>query len=95
MSTDSVEAETAADIYCASCGTAQVDDIKLTMMLVISFIIAAIIVSRIICRITKQGAKKGRLNYVTRFYLGNLKAHITATAPSVVCRFRLIQINPI
>jgi len=30
MSTDRVEAETAADICCASCGTAQVDDIKLT-----------------------------------------------------------------
>ena len=29
MSTDSVEAEIAADMCCASCGTAQVDDIKL------------------------------------------------------------------
>mmetsp|Transcript_11236 Transcript_11236/g.22424 ORF Transcript_11236/g.22424 Transcript_11236/m.22424 type:complete len:302 (-) Transcript_11236:152-1057(-) len=29
MSTDSVEAEAAADMCCASCGTAQVDDIKL------------------------------------------------------------------
>uniref|UniRef100_A0A7S2LVZ9 MYND-type domain-containing protein n=1 Tax=Skeletonema marinoi TaxID=267567 RepID=A0A7S2LVZ9_9STRA len=29
MSTDSVEAETAAVICCASCGTAQVDDVKL------------------------------------------------------------------
>eukprot|EP00984_Skeletonema_dohrnii_P008708 scaffold3248_cov77-Skeletonema_dohrnii-CCMP3373.AAC.2 len=31
MSTDSVEAEPAADMCCASCGTAQVDDIKLTI----------------------------------------------------------------
>jgi len=29
MSTDNVEAEAAADICCASCGTAQVDDVKL------------------------------------------------------------------
>ena len=29
MSTDNTEREPAADIYCASCGTAQVDDIKL------------------------------------------------------------------
>jgi len=54
MSTDSVEAETAADIYCASCGTAQVDDIKLTKCdACISFIIAAMNVSKIICRITE------------------------------------------
>jgi len=41
----------------------------------------------------KQCAKDGCLNYVTRFYLGSLKALISGTARFVYCRYRLIQKN--
>jgi len=60
--------------------------------IVISFDTAAINVKKIIDQIMKQFAKKGRLNYVMRFYLGNLKVVILGTAPSAFCRYRL---NPL
>mmetsp|Transcript_31369 Transcript_31369/g.46889 ORF Transcript_31369/g.46889 Transcript_31369/m.46889 type:complete len:82 (+) Transcript_31369:112-357(+) len=63
-------------------------------MIVISLDTAAINAKKIIGQIMKQFAKKEQLNYVTRFYLGSLKAAFLATVRSAVCPYRLTGKNP-
>jgi hypothetical protein len=57
------------------------------------FNIAALNVRGGIGRNTDESVKKGPLNYVTKSYSSNLKAAISVTARSVVCRYRLITEN--
>jgi hypothetical protein len=76
---------------CASCGIAEVDDIKLKKCAAcVSFDIAALNVRGIISRNTNDGARKERLNCVTKFYSNNQKTPISVTARFVFCRYRLI-----
>ena len=60
----------------------------------ISFDIAAITVSRNIGRSMKHHARNGRLNCVTRFYLGSLKAPTRGIVRFAFCRCHLIEKNP-
>ena len=61
--------------------------------LAILFDIAALNVSGIIDRSTKKLARRERLNYVTRFYSGSLKAAISGIARSAFCLFQWPPIN--
>mmetsp|Transcript_25402 Transcript_25402/g.37442 ORF Transcript_25402/g.37442 Transcript_25402/m.37442 type:complete len:94 (-) Transcript_25402:224-505(-) len=90
----SADAESDKMMCCASCGTPEVDDVKLKIApLANSFDIAASNVRRIIGRSINETARREWLNYVTKFYSSNRKAAISVTAPSVVCRDRLIKKN--
>jgi len=66
---------------CASCGVAEVDDIKLMECADCDLVDTAVMrVSRITNLNTKKHAKNERLNYVTNYYSSSRKAAIMGTA---------------
>ena len=82
--------EEGGDMCCASCGIAEIDDIKLrNVMAVISY--AAMNVRKIIKQSTKKTAKSERLNYVMSCYSSSQKVLIRVTAQSAVYLCRLIR----
>eukprot|EP00984_Skeletonema_dohrnii_P034307 scaffold33524_cov99-Skeletonema_dohrnii-CCMP3373.AAC.5 len=88
MSADETEAD---NMCCASCGIAELDDIKLKDCdVAISLDIVAMSAKKNIGVSMTQNVKNGRLNYGMRFYLGSLRAAISATVRFAVCRCHLI-----
>ena len=71
---------------CASCGIAEIDDIKLKeeALIVISFDTAAMHVKDNISHSTKKLARNERLNYMTNYYSSNRRAAILGIAPFAV-----------
>ena len=71
-------------MYCASCGIAQVDEIKLKKCNACQLVRYCGVEFRDSTgHNTKRHAKNGQLNYVTRFYSSNQSAPILGTVRSV------------
>ena len=86
--------EAEADMCCASCGIAEVDDIRLNECNDCDLVrYCSDRCQKVIDQNTRQYVKKGWLNYAMRFYLGSLKAAIWATVRSAFYHFRLTQSN--
>jgi hypothetical protein len=94
MSANNNEPDDDTMVCCASCGVAEVDDIKLKKVaLAILFDIAVLPIRKIIGRNTNEHARRGWLNYAMGFYSGSLKAPISGTVRFVYCHYRLLQEN--
>jgi hypothetical protein len=78
-------------MYCAACGIAEVDDIKLKTCTACQLVRYCSVMS--IGLDTKKSAKSEWLNYVTKFCSSSLKAATSGTARSVVYRIRLRMEN--
>ena len=77
---------------CASCGIAEIDDIKLKDCDdcdLVKLNTAAMNVGKIIKQSTKKNANNGLLNYVMNYYSSNQKARTWGTAQSAVYLFLL------
>ena len=79
-----------ADV-CASCGIAEIDEIKLNACAACkSLRYCSIECQKNIVLNINEHVKNGWLSCVTKFCLDSLKAEISATVPSAVCRSQLI-----
>jgi len=84
----------AAEMVCASCGIAEVDEIKLTECDSCDLVRYCSDKCQQDHRMQhKQCAKNGRLNYEARNYSSSLRAHILVTVRSAYCLFRLTISN--
>ena len=91
---DNSEAETADICCCASCGVAEVDDIKLVPCDGCDLVrYCSDACQQELDRNMKQNAKNERVNYEMNYYSSSLKAVIMVTARSVVYLYRSIQKN--
>ena len=83
---------------CASCGIAEVDDIKLKKCddcdLVVRYI-AVINVRRNIARNVNRSVKSEPLNYEKRFCSSSPRAATSGTARSAICRSHVIRTRPL
>ena len=83
MGDDSVWKGWTALIFCASCGIAEVDDIKLKDCSACDLVrYCSDDCQEIIHRITKRRAKKEQPNYVRNYYSNNQRVAISGTARS-------------
>jgi hypothetical protein len=92
MANANLDAE-GVDMCCAACGIAEVDDIKLMECDACDLVrYCSDECQQDHSQQHEQCAKNGRLNYVTRNYLGNPKAPILVTVRSAFYRYRF---NPL
>jgi hypothetical protein len=90
----SEESFTDASRCCASCGIAEIDELKLMECSDCDLVnIAATNVRKIINHSTRKHVRDERLNYVTRFYSSNRTVRVVGTVQSVSYHCRLIQIS--
>jgi hypothetical protein len=94
MSTTNSEAEKVGDMCCASCGIAEVDDIKLkTCTACKSVRYCSVKCQRDHRPEHKKACKKRAAEILTRFCSSNPKASTSGTARSAFYRYRLMQKN--